>query len=496
MKAVIYCRKSSESAERQVMSLDAQVYELTTLAERKGYTVVEIIAESMSAKDPGRPEFNRMIQKIASGAADTILCWKLDRLARNPIDGGQIQWLLQQNKLSSIITPERTYLPEDNVLLMSVEFGMSNQYVRDLSTNVKRGNREKLRRGEWPNHAPYGYRNNKNTKTLEIAPEEARIVRMVYEHYVTGSYSFRMLSKHFDIRKSLVERILSKTFYYGLMERNGEYFKGNHPPIISKDLYDTAQQVKTGATVTYNTPKHLTFPYRGFLQCAKCGCKLTATRKKGKYDYYYCTNGKGVCDQHRSYLTKTQTDKLLQNALRRLHLDETIIDIMYQAAYERTVFEQQDAAQHRNAIDQTLTELERKTDKLLNAYLDSLIAEPVYQKKLTELQQERRALEQQRTRLSLTIDQKLATLEPTKQKFIRCNKRVSEFKKAKPERKRKIAESLLWNLEIQDKKALKYKYKSPYQELADMPRNADLATLLPDRDSNPDFLCQKQTSYL
>jgi len=167
MKYILYARKSIDTEDKQVLSLESQVNELKNLAEAQGLEISQVMTESMSAKAPGRPVFNLMITKILSGEADAILCWKIDRLTRNPVDGGQIQWLLQKGNIQNITTFERTYLSHDNVLIMSIEQAMATQYIRDLSVNVKRGNRAKLDRGEWPGRVPMGYLNDKATKTVK-----------------------------------------------------------------------------------------------------------------------------------------------------------------------------------------------------------------------------------------------------------------------------------------------------------------------------------------
>ena len=170
MKFFIYCRKSSEDSNRQVQSIEDQKKVMLDLAELKGFEVVHIFEESMSAKKPGRPKFNEMIERIHNGEAQGIITWKLDRLARNPIDGGSINWLLQENVIKKIITNDREYNPGDNVLMMSVEFGMATQYIQDLSKNVRRGIRSKIEKGWLPNMAPIGYLNDKGRKNHNERP--------------------------------------------------------------------------------------------------------------------------------------------------------------------------------------------------------------------------------------------------------------------------------------------------------------------------------------
>lgn len=460
------------------MSLDAQETELLKVAARDGIEVVATLRESKSAKAPGRPLFTEMLGKLSNGDAEVILCWKLDRLARNPVDGGTISWLLQQNQVKAIITHERTYLPSDNVLLMSVEFGMSNQYIRDLSVNVKRGLREKLRRGEWPGKAHYGYKNDKNTHTSVVVPSEAKKVVRVYELYNTGNYTFSQISKELGLQKSLVERILRKKFYHGIMESNGAEYPGTHTPLITKETYDLAQQIKSGVTVKKARPQKIFFPYRGLMHCAECGCMLTATVKKGRYEYYYCTNGKGHCPQHLSYLNDEKATELVTAAVDRLHYDEEIIEMMYQAACERHEKGTYSLQTTIDSLSHQLRESRERERKLLHSFTAGLISEDLYTEEAKKLVEEKKVIENKLRNYTSNSDASVSTLELTKEVFLSCNRTVSEFKTASPARRSEIAKNLLWNFTVKDKKALEYKYKSPYEVIANAPKSGDLASLL------------------
>lgn len=249
MKYILYCRKSTDTEDKQVLSLESQENELVRLTQAEGLTIVTTLTEKRSAKEPGRPVFNDMLKRISAGEADAILCWKIDRLTRNPVDGGQIQWLLQKDLIKAIRTFERSYTPAGNVLLMSIEQAMATQYIRDLSSNVKRGNRAKLEQGGWPNHAPFGYKNNKGERTISIDPLRSTAVKRMFELYATGHHSITAVrdavfaegfrtSSGIKIYGSTVERVLKNPFYFGMMVREGRYYAGKHTPIISKSLFD------------------------------------------------------------------------------------------------------------------------------------------------------------------------------------------------------------------------------------------------------------------
>src|ERR1700722_12566132 len=84
---VIYSRKSQEDEGKQIQSIPSQEDEMKLVASKMNLTVIKpLLSESKSAKAPGRFVFNEMMERVDRGEIRGILCWKLDRLARNPVD--------------------------------------------------------------------------------------------------------------------------------------------------------------------------------------------------------------------------------------------------------------------------------------------------------------------------------------------------------------------------------------------------------------------------
>src|SRR3989344_9515374 len=321
IKYFLYARKSTESEDRQVASIGAQISELEKLAQQDNLNIINIFSESRSAKAPGRPIFNEMIERIQKGEANGIICWKLNRLARNPIDGAAVQWMLQQGVIQHVQTYGRSYSPSDNVIMMAVELGMANQFVRDLSTDTKRGLRAKAEKGWLPGRAPLGYINNKykekGKKDILKDPERFPIVRKMWDLLLEKKCSIQKIydtaTNEWGLRnpsgrkpaKSKIYDMLSNPFYYGHFRYGGTLNKGNHEPMISEAEFNQAQYILG----LRNKPQNRThaFAFTGLIKCAECGSSITAEekvkhQKNGnvhQYTYYRCTKKKNpLCSQH------------------------------------------------------------------------------------------------------------------------------------------------------------------------------------------------------
>ncbi len=349
-KYFLYCRKSSEAEDCQILSIDSQVIELKRFAEQQGIQILEVLTEAKSAKAPGvRPIFNSMMTRLYQGEAEGVLCWKLDRLARNPVDGGSIIWALKQHGLT-IVTPVQTFSQaEDNVVWMYLEFGMAQKYVDDLSRNVKRGLKTKAEMGWFPGRTPLGYLNRTHPnghKTIARDPKRFPIVRKCWELMLTEKYTpanvweiannvlgFKSVRGK-PMSRSTIYNIFTSPFYVGRYEypkASGIWHTGRHIPMVTETEYAEVQRLMargykwpmnrktfalTGLIRCGNCDRaitaeekhqlicsicHFKFAYRGKVQCPWCKTAIRAMKnpKKLLYTYYHCSgHGKnGGCDE-------------------------------------------------------------------------------------------------------------------------------------------------------------------------------------------------------
>ncbi|MEI6552970.1 MAG: recombinase family protein [bacterium] len=346
IKYCLYARKSSEAEERQALSIDSQINEMVTMAQRDGLHIVEVYRESHSAKDCGqRPVYNQLLTDIRGGKFDGIITWHPDRLARNAGDLGAVVDLLDQKKLIEIRTHSQRFTNNPNEKFLLMILGSQAKLENDnKSINVKRGLKTKCELGLWPSVAPTGYLNSTNVNekgVVYIDPQRAPIIKKMFEKIAYEGYSgkkiFYWLKDEIKFKAksgkaltlSNVYIILKSHFYYGTFEypkESGRWFTGKHIPIINKELFDMVQE-KLQRSIIRTTNKE--FAFTKLMTCGLCGSGICADEKfkrqqngnVHRYVYYGCSK---FADKNCKcgYIEEKELISQFQNIIDKLDLDE------------------------------------------------------------------------------------------------------------------------------------------------------------------------------
>jgi site-specific DNA recombinase len=313
-----YHRKSTESEDRQVLSIDSQIEKSTDAAKILGVILKQkyIFTESKSAKiTNNRPEFQRMIDQVESGEIQGIIVWHADRLSRNAIDSALLIDLMDRNKLIEIVTPTQTFrnTPTDKFFLM-FQCSQAKMENDKKGIDVIRGLTTKANMGIFPNNPPIGYMNDKyaekGSKKIHSDHDRLPLIKKMMDLMLTGNYTppkileiatnewgFRN-PKGKKISKSTIYRIFTNTFYYGSYEfplKSGKWYQGIHEAIITEEEYGKIQFL-LGRKGRPRPKKHI-FSFTGMMNCGECGGMITAEAKTKQqqngnvhnYIYYHCT---------------------------------------------------------------------------------------------------------------------------------------------------------------------------------------------------------------
>jgi site-specific DNA recombinase len=313
----LYARKSSESEERQILSIDSQVKEMLQLAEKEGLEIAEIKRESHSAKDTGqRPIFNEIIEEIKQGKFNGILTWAPDRISRNAGDLGRIVDLMDQKLLVEIRTYGQRFTNSPNEKFLLMILGSQAKLENDnRGINVKRGLRTRVEMGLWPGVAPLGYLNQKlmdKKCQILVDPARAPIIKKMFERVAYEQFSGRKLYNWLKFELNFytrgnkpltlsgIYRILDNPFYYGVFEwpkNSGNLYQGKHQPLITQELFEKAKaQLKRDQIVRENKE----FAFTKLFTCGYCGSGISAEEKwkvlkdgtSAHYIYYGCSRAR------------------------------------------------------------------------------------------------------------------------------------------------------------------------------------------------------------
>ena len=459
-----------------MLSIEAQLSEVRALAEKEHLHIVAEFTESMTAKMPGRPVFNQMIARIEYGEAQGILAWHPDRLARNSIDGGRIVYLLDCGKLTSLKFPTFWFenTPQGK-FMMNLAFGQSKLYVDSLSENVRRGIRQKLRRGEWPGWAPIGYLNDKTSRKIVVDPINGPRVRRLFETYASGRVTLNNLRDQANewgmksrtgkpLHRSHIHSLLSNAFYFGLLKHAGQTYQGTHEPLVSKALFDQVQSVLHRLGRTHISRKHH-LPFLGLAKCVTCDGAITAERQKG-WHYYRCSKKRGKCPE--PYLREENFADQIQSAIAAVALPDDTFQKMLASLAKEQEASSQPSEKLKAETRETVDDISKKLDRLLDAHLDETIEKAEFLSKKELLLNEKLCLEERLRKLEET---RMGWVEPTKNFLIAAHHAGAVATSDDLAERKEFLKKIGSNVRLGAKR-LRFDYEKPWGILARVEKNA------------------------
>lgn len=486
MKSIILARVSTEDQKEAGNSLPAQIKRLEDYCKRKDLEVIKKFSFDESAYKSKRDEFDRILEYLKKNKEKIAVCFdKVDRFSRNVFDK-RVSALYEMSTKDKI----ELHFASDNLIINSeisatekfhfgMSLGLAKYYSDAISDNVKRARERQLENGQWPHHAPIGYRNvDELDGSKNIVPDESRahLIVWAFEAYATGGKSLETILKelktkglvsplsHKPLVLSHLDKILKNPFYYGQMIVKGQVYRHKYQPLISKDLFDKCEEIRAGRTKTKYKYAGRPSSFRGLIKCEYCGCSITSDtkiKKSGKsYTYHFCTQFKGKCGSER--VTDKIIDDQIVEAFKAIQIPQDVAEKVC-SDLEKTVENEQRF--YKKSTDDLNRFIEESNQKLKTMYQDRLVG------RITPDDYDKYVIEEKDKQLDWNAQLKEhikadKTFLLTVSYIMELANRASElYQSSKAEEKRQLIAFALSNLRLKGKKLL-YDYKKPFNAMA------------------------------
>ena len=312
--------------------------------------------------------------------------------------------------------------------MLNIAFGQSKYYVDSLSENTKRGLRQKVRNGDYPSQAPVGYINDSRTKSVVVDKKKSRVIRLAFEKYAKGKSRLEDIS-NFLAKNGIVSRsgkiisktrasfILSNPFYIGLFKYGGERHEGKYEPIVSKKLFDKAQEILKLRGVPDKKTKNEPQPFCGLISCASCGMMITGEYKVKKqkngnvhnYTYYHCTKKSKTIKCPEPCIREEELNRQLSSLIKSVSLPQDWAVELNRLALQDHKKSAQSNSAFVEEVKKEIKSIETKLQRLLDGYLDQVIEQEIYRVEKSKLLFKKKSLEE---KISSLLQKQNDWLEP------------------------------------------------------------------------------------
>ena len=322
MRAVIYCRVSTTGQAENGTSLESQRQACLDLASERGYEIPPeyVFMEDWSGADLDRPKLERARELVRGTLAQALICYSVDRLARDPIHVGIVaeECAKREAQLEFVLEPLDN--SPEGALILYVK-GYAAQIERErIKERTMRGKRSRARAGfmvQATGKGIYGYRYVPETKKRAIYEPEAQVVRGMFESSVSGDSCYAIATSlnregipsfsgglwhPLTIKRILTNPAFKGTTIFGRTKRIAlggnrrrveerppeEWIEipGATPAIVSESLFDMVQVV---LSIPKRNPNVALRKYllTSHIEC-DCGAPIVGTCLNKTYRYYRC----------------------------------------------------------------------------------------------------------------------------------------------------------------------------------------------------------------
>ncbi|MDQ4123265.1 MAG: recombinase family protein [Acidobacteriota bacterium] len=460
-----YVRVSTVRQGQTGTSLTEQKAAIERYSRQWSLKIIKCFEERETAAKQGRPVFLEMLKLLKNGKASGVVIHKIDRSARNLKDWADLGSLIDSGIEVHFANETLDLNSRGGRLSADIQAVVASDYIRNLREETKKGIYGRLKQGLYPMPAPIGYLNAGKGKPKELDMVQAPLIRQAFELYASGEiglnplvdkmYAFGLRNKNGGkVTRNGLASILHNPFYTGLIElkTTGELFVGQHPPIITRALFDEAQAVFEGKN-NKKTKRHF-FIFRRFVRCSFCERTLIPERQKG-WAYYRC--------QTKNCQQKTLREELIECALletlKKVEFTDEEKEYLWAEILELDREKTTSIEANYKQLSIREETIKNRLSKLADAFVDEVFDKETYLEKKNQLVIEEQEIKEKLNRLSKNETNVLKQLKD----FLELlNRAYLSYKFGKPEEKREMVETCVSNFAAKEK-SLVTKLKMPFQ---------------------------------